>query len=150
MSDAASLPETLEGTIVHNTRTRQDNWPTITRQGDFTAPHRVLIDKIDTIQATIDFIKITGGAFTGKSYLANGRPCVTFRKFLIYFRSVVFRSIANLPATINAVELTEAIFYELRPGDVNIEYVTEFNQLVFDSLMNACDEEALNIVLRYE
>jgi hypothetical protein len=31
-----------------------------------------------------------------------------------------------------------------------MEYVTEFNQLVFDIPMNACDEEALNIVLRYE
>ena len=50
----------------------------------------------------------------------------------------------------DAVSLTEAIFYELRPGDVNTEYVTEFNQLVFNVLMNACDEEALNIVLRYE
>ena len=137
---------------MHNTRTpRQDNWSTVTRRGNFTAPHRALIDKIDTIQTTIDFIKITGGAFTGRSYLANGRPCVTFRKFLINFRSVVFRSIANLPTTINAVELTEAVFYELRPREVNDkEYVTEFNQLVFDSLINTCDEEALNIVLRYE
>jgi hypothetical protein len=50
----------------------------------------------------------------------------------------------------DAVSLTEAIFYELRPGDVNTEYVTGFNQLVFNVLMNACDEEALNIVLRYE
>jgi hypothetical protein len=50
----------------------------------------------------------------------------------------------------NAVTLTETIFYELRPGDVGTEYVTEFNQLVFNILMNACDEEALNIVLRYE
>jgi hypothetical protein len=51
----------------------------------------------------------------------------------------------------NAVNLTEAIFYELRPGDVSTEYVTEFNQeLIFNILMNACDEEALNIVLRYE
>jgi hypothetical protein len=48
------------------------------------------------------------------------------------------------------VNLTEAIFYELRPGDVSTEYVTEFNQLIFNILMNACDEEALNIVLRYE
>jgi len=32
----------------------------------------------------------------------------------------------------------------------NTTYVTEFNQLVFDILMNACDEEALDIVLRYE
>ena len=70
MSDAASLPETLEGTIVHNTRTRQDNWPTITKRGNLTAPHRVLLDKIDTIQTTIDFIKIIGGAFTRKSYLS--------------------------------------------------------------------------------
>ena len=45
----------------------------------------------------------------------------------------------------DAVSLTEAIFYELRPGDVNTTYVTEFNQLVFDILMNACDEEAGNI-----
>jgi hypothetical protein len=41
---------------------------------------------------------------------------------------------------------------ELRPGDVSTEYVTEFNQLSFNILMmmNACDEEVLNIVLRYE
>ena len=50
----------------------------------------------------------------------------------------------------NAVNLTETIFYELRPGDDSTEYITEFNQLVFNILMNACDEEALNIVLRYE
>jgi hypothetical protein len=50
----------------------------------------------------------------------------------------------------NAVNLTEAIFYELRPGDVSTEYVTEYNQLIFNILINACDEEALNIVLRYE
>jgi hypothetical protein len=40
----------------------------------------------------------------------------------------------------NAASLTEAIFYELRPGDVNTTYATEFNQLVFDILMNAFDE----------
>ena len=57
MSDAASLPETLEGTIVHNTRTRQDNWPTDTRRGNYIAPQRALLDKIDTVQATIDSIK---------------------------------------------------------------------------------------------
>jgi hypothetical protein len=50
----------------------------------------------------------------------------------------------------NAVNLTEAIFYELRPGEVSTEYVTEYNQLIFNILINACDEEALNIVLRYE
>ena len=83
-------------------------------------------------------------------YLANGRSCVSFTKFLINFRSVIFRAIAGLPPAMNAVNLTEAIFYELRPGDVSTEYVTEFNQLVFNILMNACDEEALNIVLRYE
>jgi hypothetical protein len=32
-----------------------------------TAAHRVLFDKVDSIpQATIDFIRITGGPFTGK------------------------------------------------------------------------------------
>ena len=81
---------------------------------------------------------------------ANGRSCVSFTKFLINFRSVIFRAIAGLPVAMNAVNLTEAIFYELRPGDVSTEYITEFNQLVFNVLMNACDEEALNIVLRYE
>jgi hypothetical protein len=151
MSDAPSLPETLDGTNVQLTaRTRQDNWPTITTDGVFSDPHRILFDKIDTIQATIDFIRITGGDFTGKLYLASGRSCVLFTKFLINFRAVVFRAIAGLPSAIGAANLTEAIFYELRPGDVSTEYVTEFNQLVFDILMNACDEEALNIALRYE
>ena len=151
MSDANSLPETLDGANVQLTaQTRQDDWPTNTTDGEFSSQHRVLLDKVDTIQATIDFIKITGGAFTGKLYLANGRACVSFTKFLINFRAVVFRAIAGLPSTMNAASLTEAIFYELRPGDVNTTYVTEFNQLVFDILMNACDEEALNIVLRYE
>jgi hypothetical protein len=36
-----------------------------------TPVHRVLFDKIDSIQATIDFIRITGGPFTGKMYLAT-------------------------------------------------------------------------------
>jgi hypothetical protein len=49
----------------------------------------------------------------------------------------------------NALNLTEAIFYELRFGDVSTEYVTEFKQLIFNILMAACDKEALNIVLRY-
>jgi hypothetical protein len=51
-----------------------------------TAALRVVFDKIDSIQATIDFIRITGGPFTGKMYLANGRSCVTFTKILINFR----------------------------------------------------------------
>jgi hypothetical protein len=135
---------------VHNARTRQDNWQTITTDSTMTPAHRVLFDKVDSIQATIDFIRITGGPFTGKMYRPDGRSCVSFTKFLINFRSVIFRAIAGLPPAMNAVNLTEAIFYELRPGDVGTEYVTEFNQLVFNILMNACDEEALNIVLRYE
>jgi len=72
MSDAASLPETLEGTIVHNSRTSHDNWPTVTRRGNYfapqralsdtrrgnyIAPQRALLDKIDTVQETIDSIK---------------------------------------------------------------------------------------------
>jgi hypothetical protein len=149
MSDV-SLPESLDGANVHNARTRQDNWQTITTDSNMIAPHCVLFDKVDSIQATIDFIRITGGPYTGKMYLANGRSCVSFTKFLINFRSVIFRAIAGLPSAMNAVNLTEAIFYELRPGDVSTEYVTEFNQLVFNILIKACDEEALNIVLRYE
>jgi hypothetical protein len=98
-----------------------------------TPAHRVLFDKIDSIQATIDFIRITGGPFTGKMYLANGRSCVTFTKFLINSRSVIFRAIAGLPPGMNAVNLTEAIFYELRPGDVSTEYVTEYDQIIFNN-----------------
>ena len=136
MSDVI-LPDVLDGPNVHNARTRQDNWPTITTDSQMTPAHRVLFDKVDSIQAaTIDFIRITGGPFiTGKMYLADGRPCVSFTKFLINFRSVIFRAIAGLPPAMNAVNLTEAIFYELRPGDVSTEYVTEFNQLIFN-----CDE----------
>jgi hypothetical protein len=86
-----------------------------------TPAHRVLFDKVDSIQATIDFIRITGGPFTGKMYRPDGRSCTSFTKFLINFRSVIFRAIAGLPAAMNAVSLTEAIFYELRPGDVNTD-----------------------------
>jgi hypothetical protein len=101
MSDA-SLPETLDGANVHNARTRQDNWPTITTDGNLSVAHRALFDKIDTIQATIDFIRMTGGPITGKMYLANGRSCISFTKFLINFRSIVFRAIAGLPPAIKA------------------------------------------------
>jgi hypothetical protein len=99
-----------------------------------TPAHRaVLFDKVDSIQAMIDFIRITGGPFTGNEmYLADGRSCVSFTKFLINFRSVIFRAIAGLPVAMNAVNFTEAIFYELRPGDVSTEYITEFNHLVFN------------------
>jgi hypothetical protein len=100
-----------------------------------TLAHRVLFDKVDSIQARFDFIRITGGPFTGKMYLADGRPCVSFTKFLINFRYVIFRAIAGLPVAMNAVILTEAIFYELRPGDDITEYITDFNQLVFNILM---------------
>ena len=150
MSDANSLSETLDGANVQLTaRTRQDNWPTITTDGVFSDPHRILFDKIDTIQATIDFIRITGGDFTGKLYLASGRSCVLFTKFLINFRAVVFRAIAGHRPLFSNWHC-EPDRSHLRPGDVSMEYVTEFNQLVFDIPMNACDEEALNIVLRYE
>ena len=106
MSDA-NLPDLLDGPNVHNARTRQDNWQTVTTDSQMTPAHRVLFDKVDSIQATIDFIRITGGPFTGKMYLADGRPCVSFTKFLINFRSVIFRAIAGLPVAINAVNLTE-------------------------------------------
>lgn len=98
----------------------------------------------------MDFIKISGGTFTGSMFKANGASCMSFTKFLINFKAVVFRSIAGLPSAMSAVNLTEAIFHELRPGDVSTGYVTEYNQLVFNILMAACDEEALNIVLRYQ
>ena len=65
MFAANSLPETLDGANVQLTaRMRQDNWPTSTTDGEFSSQHRVLLDKVDTIQATIDFIRISGGAFT--------------------------------------------------------------------------------------
>jgi hypothetical protein len=150
-SDAASLPETLDGTTAPTAaRTRQDNLPTTTIDGNFSEAHRKLLEKIDAIQATVDFIKITSGTFSGKQYSANGRACVSFTKFLINFRSVVFRSVASCPTQTDAVTNVEAIFRELRPGEEAPEFITFFNQLVFDILLNACDEEALNIVLRYE
>jgi hypothetical protein len=65
MSDV-TLPESLDGANVHNARTRQDNWQTITTDGNMTPAHRALFDKIDSIQATIYIIRITGGPFTGK------------------------------------------------------------------------------------
>ena len=150
MSEAGSLAGTIHGTTPTGARTRQDNWPTKTVHGDFTDPHRKILDKIDTIQVTVDFVKMTGGSFTGKQYLTNGRACVSFTKFLINFQSIVFRAVAGCPAQTDAVVHIESIFNELRPGEEAPEYITVFNQLVYNILLNACDEEALNIVLRYK
>ena len=122
MSDA-NLPDSLDGPNMHNAQTRQHNWPTITTNSQMTPAHRVLLDKVDSIQATIDFIRITGGPFTGKTYRPDGRSCTSFTKFLINFRYVIFRAIAGLPAAMDAVSLTEAIFYELRPREIGRAHV---------------------------
>ena len=145
-----SLAGTIDGTNPTAGRTRQDNLPTTTIDGDFTEAHKKALEQIDRVGATIDFIKISGGAcYTGKSHLSNGRQCISFTKFVITFKQMVFRSVAKAPAQTDAVNQVESIFKELRPGEEHPEYITVFNELVFDTLLAACDEEALNIVLRY-
>jgi hypothetical protein len=152
MSDAASLPGNLfeEAPAPTAARTRQDNWATMTVEGTFTEVHRRLLERIDLIQPTLDFVKINGGPFTGKQSTINGRTSVSFVKFLINFKSIIYRVAANCPAQINAVTHSESIINELRPGEENPQFITVFNQLVFNILLNASDEEAMNIVLQYE
>ena len=51
---------------------------------------------------------------------------------------------------IDAPANIDAIFEELRPGNEFPELITVCNQLVYNILLNSCDEEAPNIVLRYQ
>jgi hypothetical protein len=150
MSEAASLPGNLfdEPAAQPATRTRQDNWATLTVEGIFTEVHRRHLDRIDLIQPTMDFVKINAGSFTGKQSTINGRTTVSFAKFLHNFKSIVYRIAANCPVQIDAVTHTESIVNELRPGEETPQFITVFNQLVFNILLNASDEEAMNIVLQ--
>jgi hypothetical protein len=152
MSDAVSLPGALfdEATVHTAARTRQDNWATTTVEGAFTEVHRRLLERIDLIQPTLDLIKINGGSFVGKQCLVNGRTSVSFVKFLFNLKSIVYRLAANCPAQTNAVLHTESIINELRPGEETPSFITVFNHLIFNLLLNASDEEAMNIVLQYE
>jgi hypothetical protein len=152
MSEAASLPGNLfdEPAAQPATRTRQDNWATLTVEGIFTEVHRRHLDRIDLIQPTMDFVKINAGSFTGKQSTINGRTTVSFAKFLHNFKSIVYRIAANCPVQIDAVTHTESIVNELRPREETPQFITVFNQLVFNILLNASDEEAMNIVLQYE
>jgi hypothetical protein len=152
MSEAASLPGTLfdEATAHTAARTRQDNWATQTVEGTFTEVHRRHLERIDLIQPTMDFVKINAGQFTGKQSTVNGRTGVSFTKFLHNLKSIVYRVAANCPVQIDAVTHTESIINELRPGEETPQFITVFNQLVFNILLNASDEEAMNIVLQYE
>jgi hypothetical protein len=146
------LPESLDGNVPRpSARTRQNNWPTHTVDATFASvPHRDAFDAIDLVQPTLDFVKIIGGAFTGKAISDTGRGNISFKKFLIILWSIIKRAVLSLPRALDAVNLTKAIFTELRAGEEPPEYITEYNQLVFDVLQQVCDDEALNIVLRYE
>ena len=148
MSDAISLPGAIAPTAA---RTRQDNWPTHTVDATFASvPHRDAFDAIDVIKVITYFSKITGGAFTGKAISDTGRSNISFKRFLIILRSIIKRAVLSLPRALDAVNLTKAIFTELQAGEEPPEYVTEYNQLVFNILQQVCDDEALSIVLRYK
>jgi hypothetical protein len=115
MSDAASLPETLEGTIVHNTRTRQDNWSTDTRRGNFTAPQRALLDKIDTVQTTIDSIKTAlMQTYSPVSTNAgnNARAKLESTRFLLD-KATINQQITDFHVNVSVLEA--AMDYKLKP-----------------------------------
>ena len=130
------------------TRSRQDNWATETIYGDFTDPHRRLLDKLETMQFSVDFIKINGSCYTGKQNKAG--TSVSFLKFMLNFRQALNKVVSTCPAATDAAANIEYIFHELRPGEEAPEFITVFNQLVYKLLLSACDEEALNIVLTYK
>ena len=103
MSEAASLPGSLDSTIeMTASRVRQDNLPTATSRGEFSDAHHRVLTSLDTISSTVDLIKITGGAFSGKSLMANGKSSVSFTKFSINLKSVCRRSVNACPAQIEA------------------------------------------------
>ncbi len=151
MSEAASLPGSIDGTIeMTASRVRQDNLPTATSRGEFSDAHHRVLTSLDTISSTVDLIKITGGAFSGKSLMANGKSSVSFTKFSINLKSVCRRSVNACPAQIEAGLHIANIFREFRADQELPEFITAaLNEHVFDILLNSCDGEALNIVLRY-
>jgi hypothetical protein len=132
------------------TRTRQDNWATLTVEGTFTDVHRRYLESIDLIQPAKDFFKINGDFFTGKKLTVNGRTTISFAKFLHNLDSIVFRIAANCPVQIDAATHTESIVKELRPGEETPQFITVFNQLVFNILLKVTCAEAKKIVLKYE
>jgi hypothetical protein len=150
MSDIASLPGTIDGTVeMTASRYRQDNLPTDTSRGEFSEAHHRALAALDTIQSTVDLCKITGGSFSGKPLMASGRTSVSFTKFFINLRSVAQRSVSACPAQIGASAHMNNIFREFKPREELPEFITVLNEHVFDILLNSCDGEALNIVLRY-
>jgi hypothetical protein len=152
MSEAslpASLDEAAPAQIV--ARTRQDNLSTVTIHGDFTDPHRRILERTDTIQPSVDFVKMAGSCFTGRQQSSSStRAAVSFTKFFLNIQSVTYRVLLACPAQTDAKFHAENIFRELRPGETAPDFVTVFNQLVYNILINCCDEEALQIVLRYK
>jgi hypothetical protein len=154
MSEHGSLPASLDEAAPAQivARTRQDNMSTVTIYGEFTEPHRRLLERIDTIQATVDFVKMSGTCFTGRqqSSTSTSRTNVSFTKFLLNIQACTSRVLLACPAQTHAQEHADNIFRELLPGEDAPEFVTLFNQLVFSILVNCCDEEALQIVLRFK
>ncbi len=154
MSEHGSLPASLDEAAPAQivARTRQDNMSTVTVYGEFTDPHRRLLERIDTIQATVDFVKMSGTCFTGRqqSSTSTSRTNVSFTKFLLNIQACTSRVLLACPAQTHAQEHADNIFRELLPGEDAPEFVTLFNQLVFSILVNCCDEEALQIVLRFK
>jgi hypothetical protein len=150
MSEAASLPGSIDGTIeMTASRVRQDNLPTATSRGEFSDAHHRVLTSLDTISSTVDLIKITGGAFSGKPLMANGKSSVSFTKFSINLKSVCRRSVNACPAQIEAGMHILNIFKEFSADQELPDFITSLNEHVFDILLNSCDGEALNIILRY-
>ena len=146
-----SLPDTLDGDDAARTisaRTRQDNVATTTIFGNFSEPNRKILEKLDQVQAAVDYVKISGSPFTGSVIKTSKQS--TFLKFLINMKKVAIKAVNGCPAATNAVVNINAIITELRPAEELPEFFTIFNEFIFDLLMGICDEEALNIVLRYE
>jgi hypothetical protein len=83
----------------------------LTTFGTFSEVNRRALDKIDLIQPTVDFIKISGSPFTGKLNTTSSRQCSSFTKFVINLKSVAIRAVKECPAVTNAVANVEAIIH---------------------------------------
>jgi hypothetical protein len=152
MSSVHSLPENLDEQQMRAptaARTRQENVATSTVHGNFTEAHRRVLEKLDSVQSTVDFVKISGSPFTGHLNKA-GKPQASFVKFLINLKQVAIKAVHGCPAPTDAATNVTAILTELRPAEQPPQFITIFNEFIFEILTGVCDDEALNIVLRYE
>ena len=128
-----------------SSRNRRDNRATVTTDDTMTAAQLTAFSALDVTKGVINQLKILGGCFKGQSSNQTMSPI----KFFTTFKNTLLEIVKPLRGTQGAA-IIENMLREFRDDERLPVFPVEYNELLFNVLVQTTDEGALTSSMQFE